>query len=69
MKTPRAMTSSSILANRISAGFADWYLANTGYSSQLLHEVSPADAPANLFHPVPGDYGAHGRFTARERQT
>jgi NAD(P)-dependent dehydrogenase (short-subunit alcohol dehydrogenase family) len=52
----------AILANRISAGFADWYL-------ELLHEVSPADAPANLFHPVPGDYGAHGRFTARERQT
>ena len=59
----------AIWANRLAAGFADWYLAKTGYSSQLLHEVSPADAPANLFHPVPGDYGAHGRFTDRERRT
>jgi NAD(P)-dependent dehydrogenase (short-subunit alcohol dehydrogenase family) len=59
----------AIWANRLAAGFADWYLAKTGYSGQLLHEVSPADAPANLFHPVPGDYGANGSFTDRERQT
>ncbi len=25
----------------------------------------PADAPANLFEPVPGPYGAHGRFDAQ----
>jgi hypothetical protein len=24
-------------------------------------------APNNLFHPVPGDYGAHGRFDSRAR--
>jgi NAD(P)-dependent dehydrogenase (short-subunit alcohol dehydrogenase family) len=57
----------AIMANRIAAGVADRYLAEAGYSSQLLHEVSLADAPANLFHPVPGEYGARGRFTGRER--
>jgi NAD(P)-dependent dehydrogenase (short-subunit alcohol dehydrogenase family) len=58
----------AIVANRVAAGFADWYLAKTGYSSQLLHEAAPADAPANLFGPVQGDYGAHGHFTDHEHR-
>jgi hypothetical protein len=27
----------------------------------------PADAPANLYEPVPGDYAAHGRFDDEAR--
>jgi len=27
----------------------------------------PADAPANLYEPVPGDYSAHGRFDDEAR--
>ena len=27
------------------------------------------DAPSNLFEPVKGDYGAHGRFDDRARRT
>jgi len=31
-------------------------------SRQMTDEPKPTDAPGNLFAPVPGDYGAHGRF-------
>ncbi len=59
----------AILTNRIAAGFADRYLASHGYSGQLTTEPKPADAPSNLDAPVPGPYGAHGRFDDRERDT
>ncbi len=52
----------AIMANRIAPGLADRYLARTGYSGQLTSIPEPANAPANLFHTVPGDQAAHGRF-------
>jgi NAD(P)-dependent dehydrogenase (short-subunit alcohol dehydrogenase family) len=62
-------TVKAILANRIAPGLIDRYLASAGYSGQLTGEAVPADSPGNLFEPVPGHYGAHGRFdsTARTR--
>ena len=63
---PTVMT---ILANRIVPGLLDRYLAGAGYKGQLGDEPAPADAPNNLFQPVPGKYGAHGRFDARARST
>lgn len=60
-------TVKAILANRIVPGFLDRYLAEAGYSGQLTDESEPADAPVNLFEPVPGPYGARGRFDARAR--
>ncbi len=60
-------TVKAILANRIAPGLIDRYLAKYGYSSQLSDEPSPPDAPNNLFEPVPGPYGAHGRFDAKAR--
>lgn len=60
-------TIKAILANRIAPGLLDRYLAKAGYSGQLTDEREPADAPANLFEPVLGPYGAHGRFDARAR--
>ena len=60
-------TIKAILANRIAPGWIDKFLASSGYTGQLSDEVLPADAPANLFEPVPGDYGAHGRFDSRSR--
>lgn len=59
----------AILANRIAPGFADWYLAKTGYSSQLTHETLPQDKPDNLFEAVPGSYGAKGRFVDQEHRS
>lgn len=60
-------TVKAILANRIAPGLIDRYLAKAGYSGQLSDEPLGDDAPANLYEPVPGDYGAHGRFDARSR--
>ena len=60
-------TVQAILANRIAPGLIDKYLAKTGYSGQLTHEPTEPDAPGNLFEPVPGPYGAHGRFDNRSR--
>ena len=58
-------TIKAILANRVAPGLIDRYLAKTGYSGQLFDQRLPADAPSNLFEPVPGDYAAHGRFDNR----
>ncbi len=60
-------TVKAILANRIAPGLIDKYLAKAGYTGQLSDQKLGPNAPANLFHPVPGDYGAHGRFDARSR--
>ena len=60
-------TIQAILANRIAPGLIDKYLAKSGYSGQLTEQSKPADAPNNLFDPVKGDYGAHGRFDSRAR--
>ena len=55
------------MANRIAPGLIDRYLARVGYSGQLSAEAAAGDAPNNLFHPVPGPYGAHGGFDDRAR--
>ncbi len=57
----------AIMANRIAPGFADRYLARTGYSGQLASTPEPADAPDDLHQAVPGDQAAHGRFDKTAR--
>jgi len=59
----------AIIANRIAPGLIDRYLATNGYSGQLSDEPLPADAPANLFEPVPGHATAHGRFDAEAQSS
>lgn len=60
-------TVQAILGNRIAPGLLDRYLARSGYSGQLTQEPKPEDAPSNLFEPVKGDYGSHGRFDSRSK--
>ncbi len=60
-------TVQAILANRIAPGLIDRYLAKAGYSGQLTDTLLGPDAPANLFKPVPGAYGSHGRFDAKAK--
>jgi short-subunit dehydrogenase len=60
-------TVKAILANRIAPGLLDRYLGKVGYSSQLSNEKIGTDAPDNLFEPVPGHYGAHGRFESEAK--
>ncbi len=58
-------TIKAILANKIAPGLLDRYLARDGYSGQLSAEPADPAAPDNLFEPVRGDHGAHGRFDTR----
>jgi short-subunit dehydrogenase len=60
-------TVKAIWANRIAPGYADRVLAKMGYSGQITDTPLPKDAPANLFEPVKGDYGARGRFSSKSR--
>jgi NAD(P)-dependent dehydrogenase (short-subunit alcohol dehydrogenase family) len=60
-------TVKAILANRIAPGLIDRYLARAGYRGQLTDQSLAPDAPSNLFEPVKGNYGAHGRFDASSR--
>ncbi len=53
----------AIEGNKIAPGFADRYLAETGFDSQQTSQPVSPDRPDNLFEPVPGDFGAHGIFT------
>ncbi|HEX3953676.1 MAG TPA: SDR family oxidoreductase [Stellaceae bacterium] len=62
-------TLKAIIANKIVPGLLTRYLARTGYDSQMTNEPADPDAPDNLFEPLPGDYGAHGRFDQRATDT
>lgn len=52
----------AIAANKIAPSLLDRYLARTGYDSQQTDQPEDPDRPFNLWEPVPGDHGAHGRF-------
>jgi NAD(P)-dependent dehydrogenase (short-subunit alcohol dehydrogenase family) len=60
-------TVKAILGNAVAPGFADRYLARTGYDSQQTDEPLERDRPDNLFEPVPGNQSAHGPFDQRAR--
>jgi len=61
----------AIAANRLIPRLLDRYLAREGFASQQTGEPEDPDRPDNLWRPVPGDVGAHGRFddTARPWST
>jgi NAD(P)-dependent dehydrogenase (short-subunit alcohol dehydrogenase family) len=52
----------TVLGNEIAPGLADRYLARNGYDAQQTEEPIDSNRPDNLFDPLPGDRGAHGRF-------
>lgn len=58
----------AIWGNKFVPGLADWYLAKTGYSGQQTDEPALPNRPSNLYEPVIGDHGAHGRFDARSNE-
>jgi NAD(P)-dependent dehydrogenase (short-subunit alcohol dehydrogenase family) len=55
----------AIIANKLAPGLLDRYLASAGYTGQITDEPKPANHRDNLFQPLPGDHGAHGRFDSR----
>ena len=69
---PRSMkvgwpTVRAVYANTVAAGLLDRYLAKVGYASQQSDDIVESTRPDNLFTPVEGDRGAHGRFDAESR--
>jgi NAD(P)-dependent dehydrogenase (short-subunit alcohol dehydrogenase family) len=59
------MTAAVIWGNKFASGLGDRYLSRTGYDSQQTDEPADPDRPNNLWAPLPGDHGAHGRFGDR----
>jgi short-subunit dehydrogenase/uncharacterized membrane protein len=55
----------AIVGNNFFPGYADSYLAEHGFDAQMTNEPEDPGRPDNLFHPVAGDHGAHGRFDDR----
>jgi short-subunit dehydrogenase len=62
-----ASTVGTILGDRVAPGILDRYLGRTGVDSQQTDEPADPDRHFNLWEPVPGDHGAHGRFDDRSR--
>jgi short-subunit dehydrogenase len=60
-----ATTIATIWLNKIAAGLLDRYLARTGYDAQQTEQPVDPNRTDNLWTPLPGDHGAHGRFTSR----
>jgi short-subunit dehydrogenase len=60
-----ASTATAIRLEKLVPGLLDRYLAATGYDAQQTDEPEDPARPDNLFSPVPGDHGAHGRFGKR----
>jgi NAD(P)-dependent dehydrogenase (short-subunit alcohol dehydrogenase family) len=58
-------TVKAIFGNKFVPGFADHYLARTGYDSQQHDGPEDPNRPNNLWEPVRGDHGAHGSFDQR----
>jgi len=60
-----ATTAATIVANTVVPGLLDRYLGKTGFKSQQTEEPEDPNRPDNLWEPVAGDRGAHGRFDDR----
>jgi short-subunit dehydrogenase len=58
-------TLKAILGNKLFPGLLDRYLAKFGYEGQQTADPADPNRPHNLWAPLPGDFGAHGRFDQR----
>jgi hypothetical protein len=55
----------AIMGNKLFPRLGDWYLGKTGVKGQQTQEKADHNKPDNLYEPVGGDPGAHGRFDDR----
>jgi NAD(P)-dependent dehydrogenase (short-subunit alcohol dehydrogenase family) len=54
---------------KLSPRAGDLVLLRNGWKGQHTEELKPTSSPDNLFEPLPGDPGAHGRFDDRSRES
>ena len=59
-------TVKAVMGEKFVDGYINRLLARNGYESQQTNEPAQ-DRPDNLWTPVPGNWGAHGRFDDRSR--
>jgi len=59
----------ALWGQKLSPKTGDLILRRTGWKAQHTGEPKPTDAPDNLFAPLPGDPGAHGRFDGESRDS
>jgi NAD(P)-dependent dehydrogenase (short-subunit alcohol dehydrogenase family) len=62
-------TVKAIYGTRVIPGLLDRYLASKAYSGQCTDQPLPAGRQDNLYTPVSGDHGAHGRFDSRAKSS
>ena len=55
----------AVIGNKLFPRLGDWYLGRTGVKGQQTSERADHGKPDNLYEPVGGDPGAHGRFDDR----
>ena len=60
-------TVKAIVGNKIAPWYADWVLARNGFDGQMTDEPEDPNRKHNLWDPLPGDHGAHGRFDDKAR--
>jgi short-subunit dehydrogenase len=58
-------TTKAVVGNNFFPAYGDEYLAEHGYEAQMTDEAEDPNRPNNLWEPVAGDRGAHGRFDDR----
>jgi NAD(P)-dependent dehydrogenase (short-subunit alcohol dehydrogenase family) len=59
----------AILGTKVFPGFLDRMLGRTAVDGQHTDEPLPPGRRDNLYEPVPGDHGAHGRFDSIAHST
>jgi len=55
-------TAITLAGNAVLPGVGDRYLARSAFDGQQTEDPIPPDRLSNLWRPLPGDRGAHGRF-------
>lgn len=58
----------AILGDKLASSLLDRYLARTGIAGQQADRLVSTGRKDNLFEPVAGDHGAHGRFDDKSRR-
>ncbi|MEO5680249.1 MAG: short-chain dehydrogenase, partial [Acidimicrobiales bacterium] len=61
-------TVATIWGGRLFPGLVDRYLGRTNYEAQQTDRPIGPDRPSSLWHPLPGDHGAHGIFDAQAKR-